>query len=429
MTRDSHSCRSSLVFELADVPCKAILGHHRGVAVETRTSHDPSPQAHTRPLLWSVAPGSPAHSPSCGAAIRLVQDLHGLHADSLCCQVLPQSTQQACRGGSSRCEEGSGGWLASRLSGACTAVGSQLRPQGNNEANDDHPAERWVNVLTSLPFLIIGAHMVPKRRTAEGRLHAWSTVAVGATAAIYHASSGKAREVTRKADYWCIAATSVAMVKTLFADRPGVRAALNASLVLVPFRPLWVTGANTLIMQAEFARQAASNSGVRPAFRAHVLSAAAGAVAFAAEEALVERGVRGVHSLWHLLSAVAVASMGGLLSHREQQLLSRRFACAPAAPAASKSSSGSLCGLRRSASDGSLFGGDSDSCLSPGSSSGFDDSILALNDSGARGLRRHRLLHSSATSLYDLGRRSSTGSSPPGGSSPTRLPVQLARER
>lgn len=312
-------------------------------------------------------------------------------------------------------------------------------------------------MLTSLPFVAVGAHMLARRRTPEGRQHAWSMVAVGATATVYHAASGRARDMARKADYWVIAASSIAMVrvtrarsrsppapdragacrghrrqrvpppapcpapaaafpqvKSLFADQPRVRAVLNASYALVPFRPLWVTAANTLAMQAQFVREAAAHEGVRPALRAHLLAAGAGATAFAAEEALTERGVRGVHAIWHLLSCAAVTSMCGLMAHSERQQLAGRFAAALAERGGAAAAAGG--GLRRSASDGSLFGADCDggSLCSPLGSA--DDCAIGVGKG-----RLRRPLHSSAASLYGLaGGSPPAGASPPRGASPVR---------
>lgn len=141
-------------------------------------------------------------------------------------------------------------------------------------------------------------------------------MAVGAAATLYHATSGSARRLARKIDYWTIAYSSSALVKSVYADRcacgascwvqrggcrraecwrdcwvggrrlkhdfpwqrdppapprpmpthplpaaptccsPGMRRAASLSLLAVPFRPFAVSCANALLMQAEFVRQA-----------------------------------------------------------------------------------------------------------------------------------------------------------------------------
>lgn len=58
-----------------------------------------------------------------------------------------------------------------------------------------------------------------QRLTPEGRQHALSLMAVGAAATLYHATSGRTRQIARKIDYWTIAVSSVAMVKSVYADR------------------------------------------------------------------------------------------------------------------------------------------------------------------------------------------------------------------
>ena len=58
-----------------------------------------------------------------------------------------------------------------------------------------------------------------QRLTPEGRQHALSLMAVGAAATLYHATSGRARRIARKVDYWTIAVSSAAMVKSVYADR------------------------------------------------------------------------------------------------------------------------------------------------------------------------------------------------------------------
>lgn len=73
--------------------------------------------------------------------------------------------------------------------------------------------ERVINVLTSLPFSAVGLHMLRQRRTRQGRRHGGSLVAVGAMAALYHASFGRFRGLARKLDYWTISWSAVEMVR------------------------------------------------------------------------------------------------------------------------------------------------------------------------------------------------------------------------
>jgi hypothetical protein len=196
------------------------------------------------------------------------------------------------------------------------SVGSMLQPQGDTH-NDDTTGQRIVNIATSLPFFAIGANMLRKHRTPEGREYAYSMLAVGAAATLYHASSGKLRRIARKLDYWTIAASSTCMMKALFPEKPWIRRSLSASLLAVPFKPFVISTAHTVAMQAEFARQAVEHKSMRPHFKYHAAAALSGAVAFAVEDVLLERGMGHVHAIWHLLSAAAVATTGALVEHKE----------------------------------------------------------------------------------------------------------------
>ena len=80
-------------------------------------------------------------------------------------------------------------------------------------------------------------------------------------------------------------------------------------------------------------RQAAHHKAIRPALRTHLLTAAVGTAAFAAEDALTARGVGWVHSLWHLLSCAAVSSMGTLLAHKEGMQIEAALAASGTVPA------------------------------------------------------------------------------------------------
>ena len=67
--------------------------------------------------------------------------------------------------------------------------------------------------------------------------------------------------------------------------------------------------------QAEFARRAHANPALRRAHRAHVATAALGAACFALEDAFPTLPF--IHTTWHLLSAVGVATTGALVADCE----------------------------------------------------------------------------------------------------------------
>jgi hypothetical protein len=202
------------------------------------------------------------------------------------------------------------------------SVGSMMQPQGDTH-NDDTTGQRIINIATSLPFFAVGANMLGRYRTPECREYGYSILAVGAAATLYHASSGKLRRIARKLDYWTIAASSTCMIKALFPENPWIRRSLSTSLVAVPFKPFVISTANTVAMQAEFARQAVQHEHMRPHFAYHAAAALTGVVAFAVEDVLLERGMSHVHALWHLLSAAAVASTTTLVEHKETLRIGR----------------------------------------------------------------------------------------------------------
>lgn len=81
-------------------------------------------------------------------------------------------------------------------------------------------------------------------KSRESALYGASLIAVGTAAAAYHAASGKLRTVLRKADYYAISLSSIAMTYSLHSagmrTGPG-RMAAAASVAFIPFQPTLVT--------------------------------------------------------------------------------------------------------------------------------------------------------------------------------------------
>ena len=141
---------------------------------------------------------------------------------------------------------------------------------------DHTPLERTINLVTSLPFFVLGLqtfrHAFRRARSTlydtcraashpclgmlvcsrdaksdESRLYGASVMGVGAGALTFHATSGPARNWGRKLDYWMIALSTAALNKVL---HPSVsRHRTGASLLLTPMQPLAVTSANTIGME------------------------------------------------------------------------------------------------------------------------------------------------------------------------------------
>ncbi|KAI8477064.1 MAG: hypothetical protein J3K34DRAFT_516031 [Monoraphidium minutum] len=200
-------------------------------------------------------------------------------------------------------------WL---LHGA-RAAARCVSPQGPGQ-NDATAGERVVNILTSIPFVIIGMHSLRCADESRRRFGA-AFITTGAVAGLYHASSGAARLIMRKLDYWSIAVTS-----SVLRGAAGVRVPLlvNAlAAALTPLKPTLVSGANLAIIEARYLVKALHHAPLRPLFGAHVGSAAAGLLFFSLEDVLV-LGMGAppvVHSLWHCLSAASLGLIGPLLSH------------------------------------------------------------------------------------------------------------------
>lgn len=306
----------NLVFELAEAP----LTTH--VMVLHQCAKHSHAQARTRGGDGALSPPSPVslqpYHTRPGAA-QLNTRLKSMDAPTHHLEAWQEGEEAGCSSGSSILVG-----LQTHVPRLAASVGNMMQPQGDTR-NDDSPDQRFVNIATSLPFLAVGVNMLKRHRTPEGREYAATMLAVGAAATLYHASSGKLRRICRKLDYWTIAVSSASMVKALYPENPWLRRSISASLLAVPFKPFAVSAAHTLVMQAEFARQAAAHKSMRPQFHLHAAAAAAGAVAFAVEDVLLDRGFGHVHAIWHLLAAAGVATTGPLVEHKERQRLGGDF--------------------------------------------------------------------------------------------------------
>lgn len=265
---------AALCFELAAEPAASALlvGQLRRAALQHPSDHRPHSQQHQQHAPHPPPPASrrPQPPPSHDAA-RLASQLHAIQSPAVVCGSSGGSGADAQAAAAAQAE----GWGA-RLRGLAMRVGDMTQPNGD-APGDATWGERTADVLTSLPFLALGWHMyrwvlrrgapwagllrpgvavancragtpapvvhsgafstlwaLPnsprsacphpltcgrQRLTPEGRQHALSLCAVGAAACAYHATSGRARRIARKVDYWTIALSSSALVKSIYADR------------------------------------------------------------------------------------------------------------------------------------------------------------------------------------------------------------------
>lgn len=206
------------------------------------------------------------------------------------------------------------------------AVGAALRPQGPG-SGDHQLVERVINVVTCLPFLVLGRRVYRQRTTPEGRLFGASLISMGLAATAYHGSppSSRARAVLRKLDYYTISFSSACLARALLRRTPlAFKNVPLLALPLMPFRPTAVTSLGIGIMEARYAAAAAANAAphLRGSYARHLASGLAGLACFASEETTPAWvGSRVAHAAWHVLAAHALASADTLLEHEEAQVV------------------------------------------------------------------------------------------------------------
>lgn len=206
------------------------------------------------------------------------------------------------------------------------AVADRLKPVGEG-TGDDTPSERWLNVLTSIPYGLCGVHALKHRQSLEGKVWGASLVAVGICAGLFHASKedsifpSQARSICRKLDYWMISASTVSLLRACHPiTQPPV---LLTTLAMIPFEPFKISATNILAMEVEFARRAYGDSKghkrndvLKRSFHRQLAAAAVGTLFFFAEDA-GDTNIPLVHAGWHCLSAYATAECNTLLKHIE----------------------------------------------------------------------------------------------------------------
>lgn len=186
--------------------------------------------------------------------------------------------------------------------------------QGPGPTTDRNFKERIANVITSLPYGLVGVHALRKRQTVAGKVWGASLIGVSAGAAAFHLSDGpRYRPICRKIDYWMIAISSTALMRAVFPETPASTALL--SLLAVPFQPFHVSSANIAALEVEYIRSRTKREDLRPIQKAHLTAAVLGAGCFFLEDNLPQ--VPLLHAAWHCLSAYATASTNHLLALKE----------------------------------------------------------------------------------------------------------------
>lgn len=200
------------------------------------------------------------------------------------------------------------------LGGVAAACGGLLSPKGPG-CCDHNNFERVANVLTSIPYVMVGVHTYRTRTTEAGKLWGASIAGVGLASATFHASHGRWRSIGRKLDYWTIAGSSNLLARAVFPQIPTVATATG--LAVTPVRPFAVSFANTLGMELRFLQRALEEPKLRTAQRLHSACAVAGMTFFTLEDYYPR--VPLMHSTWHCFSAVCCLTTNAILKDAEER--------------------------------------------------------------------------------------------------------------
>eukprot|EP00798_Chlamydomonas_sp_ICE-L_P002796 gene2796-12671_t len=200
---------------------------------------------------------------------------------------------------------------------ALSANANLLQPSGPGGC-DHSPLDRCCNCVTSVPIVLVGAHAVRQRKTKVGKWWGASLIGVGAASCAFHASSGSLRPYTRKLDFWSISASSSLMVKAVHPKTPNALTTLG--LLLTPFKPFWVSFANSILMEAKFIQRAKADPSLRPYQKLHAVTSLVGLGCYVLEDHFPNLPL--VHSAWHCLSAASLCTVNNLVDNVEGNELS-----------------------------------------------------------------------------------------------------------
>lgn len=184
---------------------------------------------------------------------------------------------------------------------------SCLKPIHCSITCDKNAGETVANVVTSLPFIILG--LQTPRKNLNTAIYANSLVGVGIASSLYHSSKGEIRKFLRWADYTMIATTTLCLSRALRNENP--RLLMAASALLLPFQPLMVSAVHTGLMEVSFARRASIEPGLRMAHNLHKMSSLLGGALFIADDCFPETPY--IHAAWHLAAAIGIGTCNKLL--------------------------------------------------------------------------------------------------------------------
>ncbi|CAL5081410.1 unnamed protein product [Urochloa decumbens] len=242
----------------------------------------------------------------------ILDGLYGVQLGRPLPQSAAESEDEALRttaSESSTCEHQSAGRTQQRLliRRLWQQRPSCLKPIHCTITCDKHAGETLANVVTSLPFIVLG--LQTPRKNLNTAMYANSLVGLGIASSLYHSSKGEIRKFLRWADYTMIATTTLCLSRALRNENP--RLLMAASALLLPFQPLMVSVVHTGLMEVSFARRASIEPELRMAHNLHKMSSLLGGALFIADDCFPETPY--MHAAWHLAAAIGIGTCNKLL--------------------------------------------------------------------------------------------------------------------
>eukprot|EP01023_Acetabularia_acetabulum_P029259 TRINITY_DN27631_c0_g1_i2.p1 TRINITY_DN27631_c0_g1~~TRINITY_DN27631_c0_g1_i2.p1 ORF type:complete len:304 (-),score=31.28 TRINITY_DN27631_c0_g1_i2:302-1213(-) len=204
--------------------------------------------------------------------------------------------------------------ILTHLGGVLATVSAMVRPVGPGGC-DHNALERSANLITSIPFFVVGSNMIQNRKTSVGKAFGATICGVGMSSLSFHGSTGCCRPMCRKFDYWMIALSSLCLAKASIPELPN-RFVLS-SILMTPFQPFAVSVMSSALSELEFWKRAYKDENLRPAHVAHTASVVAGMGCFYLEDVCPKIPL--VHSLWHCLATSGLQTTNALMQHVETE--------------------------------------------------------------------------------------------------------------
>jgi len=169
--------------------------------------------------------------------------------------------------------------------------------------------ERVANVVTSLPFLLAGAHIIKNSKDVPTRRWGKSVVGAGVASGLFHSflrtKNPRLKSVFRRLDYSAVCLGTAMAVKALQIPVPSAYSSFSA--ITLPLNPFLLGGVNTLMIERKYFQHAVDKPELRKEYAMHVISTAVAASAFVTED--YRPHFPFIHSLWHMAAALATVTV------------------------------------------------------------------------------------------------------------------------